>query len=512
MAFLLTAPASYYTFAPTLFAAAAERHYRTLSFCLETSMTQPTLQFRGGKIASTVPLLFFVVWAISICVAGAPDEKGLILGATIGLTLGMFLCRDRWWNYAEEVMVGMANKIATVTIMAWFWAGMFAQVLRAGGLVDGLVWLGGASDATGGVFVGATFILAATFASAVGTGYGTTVAFTTLMFPAGLIMGADPVWLFAAILSGAAFGDNLAPVSDTTVVSATTQETDIPGVVRSRFKYAVIAAFPAVVIFTIFGGGEASVDPVQAEQILSETADPRGLILLIPFALVIFLALRGNHILVTLTWGIVSAIALGFAFQLLTLSDIVSLDTDQKLVGGALVQGIAGYLSLAILVLLIVAGGHIMRLGGAMDAIVDGLARMAGRSVARAEVAMWSIIFSLNVFITINTAAEITAAPVIAQLGKRFKLHPYRRANFLDAVSSALGYIFPWGGGVLIGYQTIRNLQETYDFVTVVSPTEVWPFVLHGWFLALVMLGAAITGFGRRFEGPDGKPVKKLPE
>lgn len=475
-------------------------------------MTQPTLQFRGGRAMSALPLLYFVAWAISICVAGAPDEKGLILGAVIGLTVGMFLCKNRWWDYAEEVMAGMANKVATVTIMAWFWAGMFAQVLRAGGLVDGLVWLGDASNASGGVFTGATFLLSATFASAVGTGYGTTVAFCTLMYPAGLIMGADPVWLFAAILSGAAFGDNLAPVSDTTVVSATTQETDIPGVVRSRFKYAVIAAAPALILFTIFGGGGASVDPALADRILAETANPKGLVLLVPFALVIFLALRGNHILVTLTWGIVSAIALGSAFGLLTSTDIVSLDTDQKLVGGALVQGIAGYLSLAILVLLIVAGGHIMRLGGAMDAIVNGLARLAGKSVAKAEVSMWSIIFSLNVFITINTAAEITAAPVISQLGKRFKLHPYRRANFLDAVSSALGYIFPWGGGVLIGYQTVRNLQSTYEFVSPVSPTEVWPFVLHGWFLALVMLFAAITGFGRKFEGPDGKPVKTPPE
>jgi Na+/H+ antiporter NhaC len=140
------------------------------------------------------------------------------------------------------------------------------------------------------------------------------------------------------------------------------------------------------------------------------------------------------------------------------------------------------------------------------------LRRFAGRSVARAEVAIWSIVFSLNVFITINTAAEIAAAPVVSRLGKKFRLHPYRRANFLDAVTSALGYIFPWGGGVLIGYQTIRNLQETYEFVVVVSPTEVWSKVLHGWLLAAVMLVAALTGFGRRFEGADGSPVKERPE
>ena len=137
--------------------------------------------------------------------------------------------------------------------------------------------------------------------------------------------------------------------------------------------------------------------------------------------------------------------------------------------------------------------------------------RFAGKSVARAETAIWSIVFSLNVFITINTAAEIAAAPVVSNLGRRFKLHPYRRANILDAVTSALGYIFPWGGGVLIGYATIRGLADQYDFITVVAPTQVWMFVLHGWFLAILMLIAAMTGFGRRYEAKDGSPTKTPP-
>ena len=474
-------------------------------------MSQKALSFHLGKAAAAVPLLFFIVWAVAICIAGAPSENGLILGTVIGLTLGMFLCKDSWSEYAEQVFVGMANKIAAVTIVAWFWAGMFAQVLRQGGLVDGLVWLGGVSNATGGIFVGTTFVLAAIFASAVGTGYGTTVAFSTLMYPAGLIMGADPVWLFAAILSGAAFGDNLAPVSDTTVVSATTQETDIPGVVRTRFKYAMIAAIPAVIIFTIMGGGDGAFDAAAAERILAESASSQGLILLAPFALVIFLALRGYHILVTLTWGIITASVLGLVFKLLTFDQLISINSEQSLVGGALVDGITGYLSMAILILMIVAGAHIMRVGGAMDALISGLMRIAGKSVARAEVSIWSIVFSLNVFITINTAAEIAAAPVVSILGKRFKLHPYRRANMLDAVTSALGYIFPWGGGVLIGYATIRGLVDEYDFITVVAPTDVWMYVLHGWLLALVMLIAAITGFGRTYEAADGSPTKVEP-
>jgi Na+/H+ antiporter NhaC len=471
-----------------------------------------TLKFYGGRIGAAIPLLFFVVWAIAISVAGAPSEHGLILGMVIGLTVGMLLCRSRWAEYANAIFAGMASPVATVTIVAWFWAGMFAQVLRVGGLVDGLVWLGGQSNATGGYFVGATFVLAATFGTAVGTGYGTAVAFCTLMFPAGLMLGADPVWLFAAILSGAAFGDNLAPVSDTTVVSATTQETDIPGVVRSRVKYALLAAVPALLLFILLGGDGMGADRAQAAELLANTASPNGLALLAPFALVIFLALSGNHILVSLTWGIVTAIALELLLGLAPPEAILFFDPSTDTVGGALVDGIAGYLGLSILILLIVAAGHLMRLGGALDALIDALKRFARKSVARAEAAMWGIVFSLNAFITINTAAEIAAAPVISQLGKRFRLHPYRRANMLDAVTSAIGYIFPWGGGVLIGYQTIRTLESQYDFVQAVPPTEVWSYVLHGWFLAAIMLIAALTGFGRRYEDTDGSETKTPPE
>src|SRR5690625_7650329 len=121
-------------------------------------------------------------------------------------------------------------------MVAWFYAGMFAQILKVGGLVEGIVWIGSVTGFEGVMFVALIFVLASTFSSAVGTGYGTTVAFCTLMLPAGVAVGADPTMLLAAILAGAVFGDTFAPVSDTTIVSATTQDADVPGVVRTRFK------------------------------------------------------------------------------------------------------------------------------------------------------------------------------------------------------------------------------------------------------------------------------------
>lgn len=463
-------------------------------------MTEKTkLQFHGGWIVSAFPMLFFIVWAISVCLLGAPDVKGLLLGMVIGLALTMFLSKGGLYPYCEEIFAGMASKIGVIAIVCWLWAGIFAQVLRAGGLVEGLVWLSRAAGVGGGLFTCMTFLLAAVFASAVGTGYGTTVAFCTLLYPTGLLLGAQPVILFGAILSGAAFGDNLAPVSDTTIVSAATQDADVPGVVRSRFKYAAAAALPAAILFLIFGssggGAPPDVDPSAAAAVA-----PNGLALLVPFALVIGLAMSGRHIITSLTVGIATASGFILVLGLCPGTDLLAIDAGKQVMTGALVDGIAGYVDMCVLILLIMSANHIMHAGGAMAAIKDLTLKAIRGSVRRAEIAMWAFVSCLNFFITVNTAAEIAAAPFIREIGREFKLHPYRRANFLDAVSSALGYIFPWSGGVLIGYATLAGMAKgDYDWITVVSPTEVWPYVFHGWLLFAVMLLAAVTGFGRRF-------------
>src|SRR5699024_324269 len=269
--------------------------------------------------------------------------------------------------------------------------------------------------------------------------------------------------LFAAILAGAVFGDNLAPVSDTTIVSATTQEADVPGVVRSRFKYAIVAAIPALFLFAIFGGGGETAQADQAALTsMIESTNPNGLFMLIPFALVLILALSGHHLLTSLTCGIISAVPLILLLNLGNVGDIIRFNPESEvIVEGALIDGISGYVNMAILILLIVAAAHLLRLVGTMNAITTGMVKWIKSSIRRAELAIWGIVALLNSAITINTAAEIAAAPFVKELGEKYKIHRYRRANMLDAVTSALGYIFPWGAPVLLGWSTIKTMQET---------------------------------------------------
>ncbi|WLD94883.1 Na+/H+ antiporter NhaC family protein [Alkalihalobacillus sp. AL-G] len=465
------------------------------------------LQFRGGVFAATIPLVFFIVWAITLSVMELVTEEALVLGMVLGILIGLFFCKSKWADYAQSLFSGMAQPIGVIAVIAWFWAGMFAKLLSAGGLVDGLIWFGFQTGLEGGYYVGLTFILSALFATAVGTGYGTVATFGILMYPAGLVLGADPVILLAAILSGAVFGDNLAPVSDTTIVSATTQEADVPGVVRSRFKYSITAAIPSLILFVLVGGGDQARNPELINQ-FKEQVSPEGLLLLIPFAIVLYLALTGHHLLTSLTWGIVSSVAVIFLTGT-PLSKVISIhkENGSPVVEGALMSGIGGYFNMAILILFILAAAHLLEVAGTMDAIRNFFLKLINKVVKRAEVSIYAIVASLNVFITINTAAEIAAAPFVRKLGKEFNIHPYRRANFLDTVSSSLGYILPWSGGVLLAWATIKGAAKDYEFMTVVDPTDVFPYVFQGWGLLIVMLIAALTGWGLRYTGKNGEEV-----
>ncbi|MFD1645023.1 Na+/H+ antiporter NhaC family protein [Haloarchaeobius litoreus] len=485
----------------------------------------PDLEFYGGRAASAVPLAVFVAWAIfQSGVLGVGDTQGLVVGMLVGLIAGLFLVRGSWKDYADTIFDGMTQRVAATAVVAWLWAGMFANVLRAGQFVNGLVWAADVTGVAGDLFPALTFVLAALLATGIGTGYGTAITFTTVVFPAGLLLGANPTLLFAAILSGAVFGDNLAPVSDTTIVSAVTQDADIGGVVSSRLKYALVAAVFAFAAYVLAGLSMSGIEVTGAGTSLAEQANVAGLVHLVSMGVVIVTAIRGRHIVEAVSWGLLTAVVANLALGLSSLADIVvfvapaetSLASEfawlpivriagpdeSVAVGGALYDGAVGFFPLIVLTLLIVAAAEIMIRGGGFEAILDFLIGSVATTVRRAELTMVLGTALVNGMITINTAAEIAIAPYIARLGGRFNLNGYRRANILDANTSALGYIFPWGGGLLAGYGAMTSLTESVPWFTeamVVNPVTVWPYVFHGWFLVAVFVFAAWTGYGREY-------------
>jgi len=491
----------------------------------EDARSAPKLEFYGGRAASAIPLGLFVVWAVvQSGLFGIGDTTGLVIGMLVALIVGMFFVKGDWKHYANAIFAGMTERVAATAIVAWLWAGMFAQLLQDGGFVNGLIWVANVVPVSETVLPtllpALTFVLAALLATGIGTGYGTTITFVTTFFPATVLLGANPVLMFGAILSGAVFGDNLAPVSDTTIVSAVTQDADIGGVVASRLKYAFVAAALAVVGYLIAGQLMTTFQPTGDGL---PSGNVVGLVHLVSMGLVIWTAVNGRHIVEAISWGIIAAVVfnvglglapassiiqfvapatapLADAFTALPIVTIAGPNTPAAGVHGSLYTGAAGFFPLIVLTLLIVAAARIMIQGGGFEAVQDFLLSTVATKVRRAETTMVLGTAGVNAMITINTAAEIAIAPYVARIGEQFNINGYRRANILDANTSALGYIFPWAGGVLAGYSQMPALVEEYGVESMlVNPVEVWPFVFHGWLLFFVFLAAAITGYGLEY-------------
>ena len=450
-----------------------------------------TLELYGGRWAALVPAIVLVAVLAWLSVAERAAVSSFWVGGFLALVVGLLLAKDKS-RFADAVTRGLTSGTGAVIIMAFLFAGIFGTLMKGGGLVSGLLWVGESVGVTGGVFVGLAFLLACLFAAGTGTSVGTVLALAPVLYPTGLFLGADPVWLALAIIAGGAFGDNIAPVSDTTITSAFTQDAHMGAVVRSRLPLALAAAaISLVVLVTLGGGGER----IPAQEIFID-ADPLGLVMLLPFAVVIGLALLRHHIIVSLTAGILTAVVLGAVTGLMPLSTLFSIPAERGESTGLIEDGISGVTAVVILVLLIMALAQVFAESGLMQAVLEKLRRSAARGVRSAELAIVGISILFTIPLGANAPAILLVGPTIAKpLGESHGLSPQRRANLLDCAVCTVFYMLPWHNAVIVWFATITTVAADLDLP---APSIGAAFLNpYAWALLAVLLVSVATGWNR---------------
>ena len=462
----------------------------------------PALEFHGGVYTSLVPFLLFVLGSFGLAIFNVATVEGFWLVAIACIIIGMWLCKDPL-KYFDEICRGTASPLLTTAVFCWLWSGAVAGILKASGLVNGLIWLGLNTGLTGGLFVGFTFLVSCIYSTATGTGSGTVAAMTVLLYPAGVALGADPWWMAAAIISGGGFGDNLAPISDTTITAATTMRVDVSGLVKNRMPYTLVAGFITLIIVTV--GGALSTNAVN----ISETeytsivtqAHPKGLIMLLPAALIVFLALKGRTLIEALTYGGILAIVLSIVTGLMSPASLVSIDTVAGTVGGTITDAITGWYGMIILIFLVFAMAHLMQASGALTLLLEKLEKRFVKTKVGAEIACWVCIALSALGLCNNITSQIVAGPVMLEIADRYHLSHYRIANFSDAVQAMFSYTMPWGGPALTMCATSLIANSAYGWCPVLtSPAKLFFCGIYGIAIGLVFLVCAITGIGRKFD------------
>lgn len=475
------------------------------------------LEFRGGILMSLVPLLVFVVFCVLFFVVFKVFEmEALCMGGALALIVGSLLSKD-WGEYWDSVVSGMSDNTMNTLALILLVVGIFGKLMTRGGVAQGFVWLGDMLGLSGGMFVVFTFVATCIIATATGTSIGTLFSAFPILYPSGILLGANPIFLAGAILSGAIFGDNIGPISDTTIASAASQHyinkegsADIAGVVGSRLSYALIGGFLACIGFYIFGGGN-SLDPATARTLLEANINPKGLIMLIPVVILLVVAFYKRNIFTAITWGIISGIVIGIAAGILKFSDILSV--QEGALSGFAIDGIKNMLGTVGYLYMVAGIMGILRESGMLDLIVEKLLNSKlNKTVIGSELIMaFGQMICCVALGAANGPAIIMFGPIADEIGQDKKLHPYRRANMLDGFASTLPVLIPFTSSfVFIVITIIDGLMADYSFIEKINPISLSYSTLHSVFLFLVLMSSVLIGWGRKYEGKDGAPVKKL--
>jgi len=454
------------------------------------------LKMRGGVFGGLVPLLILVTGLIWLSVVERGGTKPFWACGWIAIAVGIFFACDPK-EYCKALMRGIGDKTGIVVITAWLFAGVFGELMKAGGLVEGLLWMGMTTGTTGSFFVLLVFFAAMLFASGTGTSTGTCIALTPVLYPAGYFLGADPSMLALAILSGAAFGDNVAPVSDTTIVSAFTQGATMRDVVRSRFPLCIGGAVVAAAVFLVFGGGGA----VTALPAIKAQINPMGLVMLAALAVVVVAALSGRHIIESLLYGNIAAAVLGMVTGKIAITQIFSIPAKRGISTGLVENGIQGVVGAIIFAILILAVTQVLVESGIMRRILEFAERAVVRTVRQAEAFIVGVTILVSIPISANAPALLLVGPsLVKPLGTKWGLAPARRANLMDCAVCTLFFTMPWHIAVAAWYGAVYNIAQQYNIPA--PPISAALYNPYSWTLLAVLIFSIVTGWNRKMAQP----------
>ena len=452
------------------------------------------LQFHGGIGMSLIPVAIYVAFCMLLFIGfKAFNMEALAVGGFLALLIGGIFCTS-YSEFWESAIKGISSITSVSVVVILLLVGMFSALIKLCGLSGGFVWIANASGMSGGIFVAFTFIAACIVSTATGSSIGTIFIAFPIFYPAGIMLGANEMMMAGSIVSGAIFGDNLAPISDTTIASASTQQlkngrpADIGGVVSSRIKYSAIAGAITIVIFAAFGG----IGGVYEGGSIDAASNPVSLVMLIPVILMLTVSTKTRNIYAGILVGLTTGTVVGLAAGLFTPAQVFSNDAANNAAVGFLVDGINNILPTCALVISVFGIMGVLSDAGMLNLIAEKIldSKLAGSARGAELACMFGISLTTVLLGGVTSASILTFGPILNKIGAARNIHPYRRANLLDGTANSLPAIIPF--------------MSVFVFIgaalTGLSPVVVACGTVNGVVLFLVFLVAVLTGYGCRKE------------
>ena len=356
---------------------------------------------------------------------------------------------------------GAASEDIMNMLMIFLLAGAFSAVAKAMGGVEATVNFG-VSIIPASLITAGMFIIAAFLGTATGTSMGTIGALVPIALGMVDKAGLSLPLVMAACVSGAMFGDNLSMISDTTIAATRTQSVELKDKFRTNFWIAFPAAVVTIVFLVIFGR------PETAKAIEASGYD---IVKVLPYLLVLVLALIGVNVFLVLTIGIFSAGIIGMAYGDLTLLSFA----------GEVWAGFQGMIEVFLLSMFIGGTAEMAKHYGGLDWLIEKMSGMI-KGKKSAQVGMSALALLTDMATANNTIAIIVDGPMAKEISEKYDVDPRKTASILDIFTCIMQGLIPYGAQFLL----VASLSEGR-----VSPGEVIP---SNWYLFL-LAGFAILSY-----------------
>ena len=361
---------------------------------------------------------------------------------------------------------GAANIDVLTMLMIYLLAGAFSGVAGAMGGRDATVNLG-LSLVPVQFLAAGVFIISAFMGTATGTSMGTISAIVPIAVGVADKGGLSIPMLVGA--SGAMFGDNLSMISDTTIAATRSQGCEMRDKFRVNFFIALPAALITIVVLLIVGRPE--VMPVMDDLSYS-------FIKVVPYLLVLILALVGVNVFLVLTIGIFAAGAIGLATASLDLFGFAQ----------AIWNGFTGMNEVFFLTLFCGGMSELIAHNGGINWLIEKLRGMM-RGNKSAQVGIAALV-SLSDFATANnTVAIVVSGSMAKEISQEYKVDPRRTASLLDVFSCVFQGVIPYGA------QLLSAAALSVANGCPMSPVDIVPNLWYCWILAVVGIASIFVPF-----------------
>lgn len=414
-------------------------------------MTDTLLNMKPSQ-AVVLAILIVAVLGITMIAWGWVPHLSLIL-VIVGLLMFGLIKKVKFDDMQTHMANGVMTGIGAIYLFSFI--GLLVSALMMAGTIPTLIYYG-FDVLSPSTFYLSAFVLASVIGVALGSGFTTCATVGVAFLGMASAFDANPAIVAGAVVSGALFGDKMSPLSDTTSIAASIVGIDLFEHIKNMMYTTVPAWVLSAIIFWMLSGQSSGSDLSGIATLQQQLIDS-GLVhgySLIPFVVLVALAVMRVNAIYTITATIAVAVVLTYLHSTPSLADLggwffagyaPAQELDLGAVGKLVSRGgLQNMFFSQILVILALSLGGLLHALGILPALLDG-ARHLLTEASRGVMAAAFTSFGINVLVGEQYLSLLLSGNTFLPEFKRLGLHPKNLARTIEDAGTVINPLVPWG-------------------------------------------------------------------